>query len=72
MQVTIKDLPDGIEVLVSDNGVGMDPEHTALGVGLKNVKKRIELYYRDQGAFALFSTPENGTTVRLFLPSQLL
>ncbi|MNP79732.1 hypothetical protein D3C76_1776430 [compost metagenome] len=39
------------------------------GLGLRNVKRRLELYYHDQaGALSVESTPGTGTVVRFEIP----
>ncbi|MBF0705587.1 histidine kinase [Alkalihalobacillus hwajinpoensis] len=38
------------------------------GLGMQNVKKRIELYYQETGTMTVESTKGSGTTVRLNLP----
>ena len=35
------------------------------GYGIKNVIKRIQLYYGDEGSLSIRSTPQVGTTVEI-------
>ena len=58
----------GLELTVQDDGVGMDLNQVRFGVGLENVKKRIQLFYQDSGSFSVESQPGQGTTVRIYLP----
>jgi Predicted signal transduction protein with a C-terminal ATPase domain len=66
---------------VSDNGDGMDLEQLALlngyinglnhsfkSIGLKNVNKRIKLYYGDKYGIQIFSTVNAGTKVKVTIP----
>ena len=58
---------------VTDDGCGMNEELTEkiydmkseVGYGIKNVIKRIQLYYGDQGSLSIKSTPQVGTTVEI-------
>ena len=55
----------GLEISVTDNGRGFDPESVTSGFGLTGMRERAELV----GAQLDFrSEPSNGTTVRLRLP----
>lgn len=60
-------LPAEITVLVADNGVGFDPAGLGadVGIGLKNLKRRIAYL---GGQVHLAAGPGQGTTVRLSLP----
>ena len=52
-------------VTVADNGAGFDPDVTPYGVGLKNVDKRIKLYFGEDAGVTVTSAPGKGTTVLL-------
>ncbi len=67
---------------VSDNGNGMDEEHLALlrdyledkntafhSIGLKNIKKRIQLYYGKEYDLSIDSRLHRGTTVTIKIPA---
>ena len=56
----------GIELVVSDDGVGMDVDHilqtsTATSLGLTSMRERAEL---TGGKFTIESTPGEGATIR--------
>lgn len=66
---------------VIDNGKGMESQQVSLlngyindlndsfkSIGLRNVNKRIKLMYGDAYGVTIFSTPEQGTTVKILLP----
>lgn len=72
---------DTLIFTVSDNGSGMDEEQLQLlrdylddkntaftSIGLKNIKKRIQLYYGEQYNLTIDSRPGQGTSVTLTLP----
>jgi signal transduction histidine kinase len=63
---------NGIELVVSDDGVGMDPHiimqtSTATSLGLTSMRERAEL---TGGSFSIESTPGEGTTIRAFWPME--
>ncbi len=85
--VTIAAKPehDELVITVADNGIGM--EETKLRqvmamaqsesggndhVGIRNVCKRLELYYRGSATFRIDSSPGEGTTVGFRIPLGLL
>lgn len=49
---------------VKDDGLGFDPQHTEMGRGLNNMRRRVE---RLGGAYQVDSTPGVGTTVKITL-----
>ncbi len=66
-----------VTVEVADNGTGMDEEKAArrdgathvTGLGLENVRRRLELAFGEDGGLSLESRPGQGTTVRIKFPS---
>ena len=72
-----KENGDFIDFTVSDNGVGMTKTQAAMilskssnGYGVSNVNERIKLYYGEQYAVKIDSTPGVGTKVMLHLPKR--
>jgi len=55
-----------VEVAVADDGRGLDPERSVLGMGLLGLRERIEVL---GGTFFLESSADNGVTVRGVLPA---
>src|SRR5205814_9210131 len=51
---------------VDDDGLGFDVDLTSWGMGLRNLKDRVESL---GGTFVVDSTPGEGTTVRATLPA---
>lgn len=67
---------------VTDNGAGMVPsvvegllnnapkaKSKGSGIGMKNVHERIRLYFGDEYGVEVISEPDEGTTVRIHMPS---
>lgn len=62
--------------VVSDNGAGMDAqklnslfsETVEVGYGISNIKKRMELYYKNQFVIDIQSAPGKGTQVKMLIP----
>lgn len=74
-----------LRVVISDNGIGIEAgrlrelilsvrNENASGnsIGIRNVYRRLELYYDDQVRFDISSSPEEGTTVSFDIPIKLL
>ena len=64
---------------VEDDGVGIAPERNprspvsglvrpGSGIGMKNVRERMEVLYGDEAAVEMVSRPGRGTMVRLVMP----
>ncbi|MBW4082778.1 sensor histidine kinase [Paenibacillus sp. S150] len=74
-----------LQVTVSDNGKGIEAgqlkelmnavreeDSSGANIGLRNVCRRLELYYEDQVRFEIISTPDQGTMVTFGIPLRLL
>jgi two-component system LytT family sensor kinase len=74
--VTLRSRMDGDRVLieVEDDGVGMGAKpasalpRTGAGIGMKNVRERLEVLYGNQARFEVLSNPGRGTLVTLEIP----
>jgi signal transduction histidine kinase len=63
--INVFEKPDGLYLIVSDNGKGFDTDGPQSGgIGLNNMKRRIQLI---GGTFNLQSQPGQGTTLQLFV-----
>lgn len=74
-----------LRVSVSDNGIGIEPEKlremilavrsestSGNSIGIRNVYRRLELYYDDLVRFDIASKPNQGTIVSFEIPIRLL
>lgn len=88
IHITGKDLPDRIQLLVKDDGLGMEEKlafsiltdnnrdnhsgesegHTH--IGLRNVDRRIRMYYGEDNPISISSKPGEGTKVTIHIPKQ--
>ena len=83
MELTVRRAGDRVQVVVADDGVGIPENRLAAliegtaevnarghttGLGLYNVRRRIELFYRDQATFRIESAPGRGTRCLIELP----
>lgn len=81
---SIKEQEDGLQITISDNGLGMskerleevqkslqgDPLPGKKRVGLKNINERIKLYYGERYGVRIESVETEGTTVTIILPKR--
>lgn len=73
---------DRLEIMVTDNGVGMDEDQlirvrdemngqkTGESIGLRNIRQRIQMIYGMQYGIQIESKPGQGTCVRIVLPKE--
>ncbi len=54
-----------VELTITDDGNGFDPNKTAKGIGLDNMKARAN---RLKGSFKIDATPHKGTTLHFVIP----
>jgi PAS domain S-box-containing protein len=66
-EVHLQAVPEQIELIVHDSGVGFDPEEAlkGAGLGLISMKERVKLV---NGTLSIVSRPGQGTTIRASVP----
>ncbi|KAI7260459.1 hypothetical protein KC345_g10055 [Hortaea werneckii] len=85
IRVTTAVQDNRLQITVSDNGKGIEPDKlkelmfavrnedsSGANIGIRNVYRRLELYYADQVRFEISSTPGHGTVVTFGIPLRLL
>ncbi|MDX1940220.1 MAG: histidine kinase [Saprospiraceae bacterium] len=68
-----KKVESGIQLIVQDDGKGAEQTPEELlqsGIGLRNVKERLELLYRDKASLRIFTIPGKGFEVQITLPNE--
>ena len=81
VEVSCKRIKDSIAIIVSDNGIGMSeeklteikesfhsPEHSDEHIGIKNIYKRMSIFYKEKGNIELYSDAGKMTRVLLTIP----
>jgi len=65
---------DRAVIEIEDDGVGIGNHssnalrHTGAGIGMKNVRERLDVLYGDQARFTLVSSPGRGTLISIEIP----
>jgi signal transduction histidine kinase len=67
VSIEVQGDPDRLTVVVGDDGSGFDPEQTAAGAGLANMRDRVESL---GGTLEVETTPGRGTIVEARLPAR--
>ena len=68
---------DRVRIEVADDGVGMGSHpasalrRSGAGIGMKNVRERLEVLYGNQAQFNVVSNPGRGTLVSIDIPANL-
>jgi signal transduction histidine kinase/transcriptional regulator with XRE-family HTH domain len=71
IKVHLNEMPAGLYVLISDDGIGFDVEQVLneygqrASLGMINIKERVELI---GGDLAIRSAPKQGTRIRVYIP----
>ncbi|WP_138420580.1 sensor histidine kinase [Aquibacillus sediminis] len=80
IHLSIKQYESEVEVIIEDNGSGIDPAHlealgiqkvlstTGTGLGLYNVNRRLTLLFGSDAALQIDSVLDQGTTISLRIP----
>jgi len=59
-----------VSLTVADNGRGFGGESSGTGVGLKNIRERLKLAYRDGASFTIGPNFPNGVAASIIVPVQ--
>ncbi|MBR7800636.1 sensor histidine kinase [Undibacterium fentianense] len=57
-----------LEVIVNDNGVGFGGTTSGSGIGLANIRERLESMYGDRASLTLKARPEGGVSASIIVP----
>lgn len=75
--ITLRSRIDGARMIiqVEDDGVGLGPRpagaipRPSAGIGMRNVRERLEVLYGDDAHFTIVSSPGRGTLITMELPA---
>jgi two-component system sensor histidine kinase UhpB len=65
VQINLHRTPSALLLEIKDDGTGFDPVKTRKGLGLTNIRNRVELF---NGSVAIDSAPGKGCTLRVTIP----
>ncbi|MBN2617996.1 MAG: sensor histidine kinase [Spirochaetales bacterium] len=68
INIVAEELDDILNLVVEDNGLGFNTTNLTYGIGLSNLKQRLELYYKSRGSMNIDSSETNGTKVTIKIP----
>ena len=83
VNVTIEGVDNRLEMVVEDNGLGMDEEtlerlrediknpHENTGIGLANIVQRLRLFYGDDYTIKAESHVDKGTVIKISVPDHM-
>lgn len=58
-----------LKMRIADNGIGFDKNKVKEGIGLANMKRRVELFF---GRFEIYTSPGNGCEISIEIPLEKL
>jgi len=67
IHITLGSANNFLHLTIEDNGKGFDPNFKTKGIGLKNIKSRVELY---SGDMKIISQPGKGCLLKITIPNK--
>lgn len=67
--IIAKEVNNAVLVSVADDGCGFNPDSTGTGIGLKNVRERLNLIYGDAAQFSIVANFPQGVTASILVPN---
>jgi sensor histidine kinase YesM len=68
VDIRIQSAEQGVEVVVMDNGVGLDQKTGKPGFGIYSIQERLNLIYKDNAAFSITQREGGGIGIHMVLP----
>ncbi|HEV3251969.1 MAG TPA: response regulator [Puia sp.] len=63
--IKLERVPDRLTLIIRDDGIGFNPEKKTVGIGLRNIRNRVNFY---NGTVDLDSAPGKGCTLIITIP----
>ncbi|MCA1828502.1 MAG: histidine kinase, partial [Myxococcales bacterium] len=70
IEIRARPAADSIEIRVADDGAGLAPNGFREGIGLSNIRLRLEQIYGDRASISLQGNSESGTEVSVKIPRE--
>jgi LytS/YehU family sensor histidine kinase len=70
IEIRARSVDDSIEIRVADDGAGLTQNGFREGIGLSNIRLRLEQLYGARGSMSLNGNPDSGTEVAVKIPRQ--
>jgi sensor histidine kinase YesM len=61
---------DTISITVADDGLGFNVLNSGTGIGLRNVRERLQLVYGEQAQLSIVANFPNGVAATIVVPAQ--
>jgi two-component system, LytTR family, sensor kinase len=71
IEIRARSVDDSIEIRVADDGAGLTQNGFREGIGLSNIRLRLEQLYGARGSMSLNGNPDSGTEVAVKIPRQM-
>lgn len=68
IEIRARSVDDSIEIKVADDGAGLSQTGFREGIGLSNIRSRLEQLYGSRGSMSLNGSPDTGTEVAVKIP----
>jgi hypothetical protein len=68
IQIHANQIDNNVEIIVSDNGAGINKQKRFTGFGLHGVQERLKLFYKNNALFEITNPDQGGTKIRMVLP----
>jgi two-component sensor histidine kinase len=68
VQIDIWRTEGKVEIVVADDGVGIDKKHSKAGFGLNSIQERLALSYKEKAVFSIIQREGGGIRIKMELP----
>jgi signal transduction histidine kinase len=68
ISITARQADGKLEIIIADNGPGFGIKQDGTGLGMSNIRARLQRLYGSGQAFEAYNRPEGGAAVRMVIP----